>query len=680
MKRPRTFLALVALALLGCLAAALVRFRRDATDVPRALLSLQAEDWAPAGPRPAPSFAADVAPLLEAYCLECHTFPGARGGVTLHFPDGPAAARAFSVWEKVAGELRLGSMPPAGRPRPTPAELDVLDAWLDAVFARDPAPEKGTGRLALRRLNRAEYNNTIRDLIGLDLRPADDFPADDGGHGFDNIAAVLSTSPLLMEKYLAAAARVVEAAFRDDRARRRILNPPADNVPVTYRGYIAPVREQPRKRLILSGADLPPVDPKEDELQQALNSLRAFADRAYRRPATQDELVRLLRLVEAAQRNGEGTEKGLRLALRAVLVSPHFLFRNEAAARPERRQATNQFQLAARLSYFLWSSMPDDELFDQAVRGTLLEGNNLSVQTQRMLRDPRSRALTENFAGQWLQTRALKDVTPDPDRFPDFDEPLRKAMRQETELFFASVVGEDRSILDLLDADYTFLNERLARHYGIRGISGEQFRKVSVAGTPRGGILTQGSVLVVTSNPTRTSPVKRGRWILENVLGASVPPPPPGVEGLREDGQQALSGTLRQRLEQHRRNPGCASCHRRLDPLGFALESFDAVGAWRAHEGGHAIDASGVLPGGARFAGSPALRVLLKKRRDAFARCLTEKLLTYALGRGLERSDRPAVNDIACKLARNDYRFSALVLALVHSAPFQIPSTTRGAP
>jgi hypothetical protein len=673
-------LALVALTLLGCLVPALLRLRRGGADVPHTPLSLRAEDWAPAGPRPAPSFAAAVAPLLEKYCLACHTSPRARGGVALDFPTGRAASSAFAVWEKVAGELRSGSMPPPGRRRPTAAELDILDAWLDAVFAREAAPEQDASRLALRRLNRAEYNNTIRDLIGLDLRPADDFPADDVGHGFDNVAAVLSTAPLLMEKYLAAAARIVEAAFRDDQARRRILNPPADNVPVTYREDIAPVREQSRKRLFLSAADLPPIDPREEELQRALNSLRAFADRAYRRPATQDELVRLLRLVEAAQRNGEGTEKGLRLALRAVLVSPHFLFHNQAPSRPERGQATDQFQLAARLSYFLWSSLPDDELFDQAVRGTLTEGNNLAVQALRMLRDPRSRALTENFASQWLQTRALKDLMPDPDRFPDFDEPLRRAMRQETELFFASIVREDRSILDLLDADYTFVNERLARHYGIHGVRGEQFRKVSLAGTPRGGILTHASVLAVTSNPTRTSPVKRGRWILENVLGASPPPPPPGVEGLKEDGQQALSGTLRQRLQQHRRNPGCASCHRRMDPLGFALENFDAVGAWRTHEGGQAIDVSGALPGGEAFAGAAELRAVLKTRRQAFARCLTEKLLTYALGRGLVRSDRPTVNDIARKLAQHDYRFSALVLALVHSAPFQIQSTTRGAP
>jgi hypothetical protein len=288
-----------------------------------------------------------------------------------------------------------------------------------------------------------------------------------------------------------------------------------------------------------------------------------------------------------------------------------------------------------------------------------------------MLRDPRSCSLAENFAGQWLQTRALKGFTPDPGVWPDFDESLRVAMLRETELFFDSIVREDRSVLEFLDADFTFVNERLARHYGIPEVHGDEFRRVSLSGTQRAGILTQASVLTVTSNPTRTSPVKRGKWILENILGAPPPPPPPGAGDLKDDREGVPSDSLRQSLERHRANPDCASCHHRMDPLGFGLENFNAVGVWRDRDGASPIDASGTLPGGQSFHGPVQLRASLKARPDAFARCLVEKLLTYALGRGIERRDRRAVSAIVRTLARKGYRFSALVLAVVQSDPFR---------
>jgi hypothetical protein len=315
--------------------------------------------------------------------------------------------------------------------------------------------------------------------------------------------------------------------------------------------------------------------------------------------------------------------------------------------------------------------MPDDELSQLARKKTLREPEVLEKQVRRMLKDPRSRALVENFAGQWLQLRTLKDFKPDPDLFPGFDDKLRSAMLQETELFFENIVREDRGILDFIDADYTFVNERLAKHYGLPGVKGEQFRRVSLTGTPRGGILTQAAVLSVTSNPTRTSPVKRGKWILENILGTPPPPPPPGVEELKDDKQAVLSGSLRQRMEQHRANPMCASCHQRMDPLGFGFENFDAVGAWRTKEGKHAIDPSGTLPGGQSFKGPAELRTILKARQDAFARCLTEKLLTYALGRGVERSDRCVLDDIVKSAGKDNYKFSRLVIDIVKSDPFQ---------
>jgi hypothetical protein len=327
--------------------------------------------------------------------------------------------------------------------------------------------------------------------------------------------------------------------------------------------------------------------------------------------------------------------------------------------------------------------MPDDELFAQARTGQLRKGGNLQAQVRRMLADPRSRALVENFAGQWLQLRNLKNATPDKRSFPAFDEALRAAMLKETELFFAAIVAEDRSVLDFLDADFTFVNERLARHYGMTGVKGDGFRRVSVAGTQRGGVLTQASILTVTSNPTRTSPVKRGKWILENILGTPPPPPPPDAGELSEDKNVVLSGSLRKRMELHRSNATCASCHQRMDPLGFGFENFDAIGAWRDRDGPYPIDPSGTLPNGQSFRGPRELKAILKGKHEAFGRCLTEKMLTYALGRGLELgddADQPVVERIAGSLARNHYKFSSLVLEIVQSEPFQKRRSQRGNP
>jgi hypothetical protein len=354
-----------------------------------------------------------------------------------------------------------------------------------------------------------------------------------------------------------------------------------------------------------------------------------------------------------------------------MLVSPHFLFRVEV----DPRDATGVFtisdwELATRLSYFLWSSMPDEELFTHARNGTLRKDGNLEAQVRRLLKDAKARALVDNFAGQWLQIRNLKTHTPDPDLFRDFDEPLRTAMQRETELFFEAILKEDRSILDLLDADFTFLNERLAKHYGISDIQGPEFRRVSLKDKQRGGILTHASILTLTSNPTRTSPVKRGKWILENILNDPPPPPPPDAGELSEDKAVVASAPLRQRMEQHRTNPNCAVCHARLDPMGFAFENYDAIGRWRTRDGKFDIDPSGKLPSGETFQGPADLKVMLKGKAEAFRRCLAEKMLTYALGRGLEYYDKCAVDDIGKALAKDD-RFSHLVVEIVRSDPLQ---------
>ncbi len=591
------------------------------------------------------SFARDVAPLVAKYCARCHGTVKPKGGVSLvKDVDDSAVLKNRDLWVKVADNLRSGDMPPAGAKRPTAAEMEAWNRWLDAVVLKGECTGPADpGRVTIRRLNRAEYNNTIRDLVGIKFQPAKDFPSDDVGYGFDSIGDVLSLPPLLMEKYLAAAEKIVDEAFKTPELRRRLL--PRDG----------------RER----GAHY--------------QNLKQFATRAWRRPATDEETRRLMRFVQLAREQGDNPTVGVRMALQAVLVSPHFLFRVELddRAKPgaDHRALTqagspiNSWELASRLSYFLWSSMPDDELFKLARENKLREPGVIESQVKRMLRDPKARALADNFASQWLNIRGLAGFSPDPKRFPTFTAELRQDMLRETEMFFLNVLREERGILDFLDADYTFVNERLARHYGLAGVKGVSFRKVSLAGTPRGGLLTHASVLAVTSNPTRTSPVKRGKWILENILGTPPPPPPPDVDELKEDGE--AKGTLRQQMEIHRKNPTCAACHQRMDPLGFGFENFDAIGAWRTREGRHEIDAGGVLPDGSTFKGPTELRKILLKKKDHFASCLTDKLLTYSLGRGTERSDRCTIEAIVKKIAKDDYKFTSLIVEIVKSDPFQ---------
>jgi hypothetical protein len=400
-----------------------------------------------------------------------------------------------------------------------------------------------------------------------------------------------------------------------------------------------------------------------------------LARRAFRRPVTPQEVDRLVSFITLARKHRDSFEEGLCQSLQAMLVSPNFLFRIEEGG--EVSQAISDHELASRLSYFLWSSMPDDELMQLADKQMLHRADVLEAQVRRMLKDPKSRALVENFGGQWLELRKLESVKPDRQRFPVFDEYLRMSMRRETELFFENVIRQDRSILDFIDADYTFLNERLAQLYKLPNVKGPEFRKVSLSGdTERGGVLTQAAILTVSSYATRTSPVLRGKWILEKILNAPPPPPLPDVPNLDES-KIGSAASLRQQLEAHRQNATCASCHARMDPLGFGLENFDAIGAWRTQDGKFPIDASGVLPDGRTFKGPVELKTILKADRNAFAEGLTEKLMIYALGRGLESSDKPAVKQIVSDLAADDYRFSKLVIEIARSIPFQ---RRRGVP
>jgi hypothetical protein len=407
--------------------------------------------------------------------------------------------------------------------------------------------------------------------------------------------------------------------------------------------------------------------------------LTDLAERAFRRPVAASEIEKYVALVHQAQQDEQSFDEGLAVGIQALLVSPDFLYRierNRQTPRSVYAQKITQHELATRLSYFLWASMPDEALRRAADAGTLRDPRVLTAHVRRMLRDPKVNAFAEQFGGQWLQFRALESITRNRERFPDFEDYLRLSMRKETELFIAHVIREDRSILDFIDAKYSFVNERLARHYGIAGVSGPEFRRVDLTGTPRGGVLTQASVLTVSSYATRTSPVLRGKWILENLLNAPPPVPPPDVPNL-DEAAVGTSASLREQLESHRKDPTCASCHRKMDPLGFGLENFDAVGAWRTTDGKFPIDATGFLPDGDEFDGPEELRGVLRNQPAAFARCLTSKLLTYALGRGLERYDTRTVKQIASRLPAHDYRFSALVLEIVNSLPFQSRRPSR---
>jgi hypothetical protein len=635
------------------------------------------------------------------------------------------------------------------------------------------------GRVTIHRLNNAEYNNTVRDLLGTSLRPADDFPSDDRGYGFDNVADALTLSPLQLELYDRAAEALIEDAFRtsipSERQRTDIeiiggtsgaaqgdgwyfysngsaTIPFEVKVAGTYRlaaraGEDHAGADYAHLQFTLPGVTLPPflvVAPRSMPatyqvdvplaagtyaLRVAFTNdfnggagvdrnlwidyvdaigpvgatvpdtgkrdrillcdpatgdaclrqiLRAFVRRAWRRPPTDDDLVRLVALAAVAADAGDDAITGLKLALRAALVSPHFLFRVELDDQPAARQPhpLSGFELASRLSYFLWSSMPDDELLAAAEAGRLATSEQVRAQAARMLADPRTETLVDNFAGQWLYTRALRDQVPDYATYPAYDAQLAASMRAETERYFRAFLFEDVPLDRLFTADFTYMNDRLAAHYGMRAPGTNELVRVSLAGTPRRGLLTQGSILTVTSHPRRTSPVKRGKWLLDQILCESPPPPPPGVEGLPDD-MGPVTGSVRERLERHRQNAVCASCHASMDPLGFALENFDGIGAWRTDDHGYAIDASGELPDGRTFDGPGQLGDLLARDPRVY-RCMIEKLYTYALGRRPDTRDaREHIDELAGELEADGYLLRELVLSLVTHNAFR---NRRGEP
>jgi formylglycine-generating enzyme required for sulfatase activity len=592
-------------------------------------------------------FLSQVRPFLSSYCLECHSGDQPQGGIPLHTFEHASelATTGRKDWEKIRGQLLAGSMPPPDSKQPPSAELDMLTNWIaGAVAAVDCSGESDPGHETIRRLNRTEYRNTIRDLLGIDYAEADNFPTDDTGAGGDS----LTIAPVLMESYLKAAEEIAARAIVIDPAK-------AD-------------KNASHQRIIFTrpGHDL-------TRHEAASSILTKLASRAYRRPVTDVEIQRLLRLVDAIHEQGGSFEECIQFTLRAILVSPNFLFKVESdppGEDPAAIRELNEYELATRISFFLWSSMPDDELLEHARQQTLRE--YLEIQIQRMLDDPRSQALGKDFGGQWLQLAKLRSIHPDREIFPEFDDELRVAMQTETQLFVAAIIRENRSIMELLTADFTFVNGRLARHYGMDQVVDGDFQRVSLIQNQRGGVLTQASILTLTSNATRTSPVKRGKWIMETILGTPPPAPPPGTPELTEPDATAASGSLRERMAQHVKNPRCAVCHMQMDSLGFSLENFDAIGRWRTSDGDVPIDASGELPDGLRIKGSEDLKSILSHvRKKDFIECLTEKLLAYALGRELEYFDQCAVDRITNTLSPDNDRFSTLVSQIILSEPFQ---------
>jgi hypothetical protein len=750
--------------------------------------------------------------FLQKHCLTCHNDNARTAGLTLAAVDIRDVSRNAELWEKVLLKIRTGQMPPAGRPQPAAADTRAMVSWLttslDAAAAAHPAAP-GVG---VHRLNRIEYANAIRDLLGLEVDTRALLLPDEADEGFDNVAASLALSPAHLERYLAAARNISRLAIADPslgdapatmtyrvpklleqdvrvsedtpfgsrgglavrhhfpldgeyvfkvRLRRQVYDyiigmghPQQLDVridgksvkrfsvggeaegtpgPLTWNGEIVGDTEWelymhaadaglevrvpvPAGSHLVSAAFVDsPWEPEgiaqplqvdfgrgsdeqydgyaaidaltihgpygarrstnaasrvlvctphgaSDEARCAKTILTTLARRAYRRPPTEPEIRTLLEFYSAA-RQRHGFAAGIQSALERMLVSFNFLFRIPS---------TPQFDLASRLSFFLWSSIPDDELLTLAARGQLTNPIVLEQQVRRMLRDSKADALVDSFGSQWLGMRKAASFLPDPNVFPEFDENLRDAFIKETSLFLESQLRDDRSVLELVSADYSFLNERLAQHYGVAGIYGERFRKVSFTDGMRGGLLGQGGILMVTSYPDRTAPVLRGVWILDNLLGMPPPPPPPNIPDLEPKSADGRVLSIREQMEMHRQNPACAACHVRMDPLGFAMEHFDAIGRWRTRSEGRPVDATAVFADGTPLDGVQGLRRFVLKHRDNYVHAFTSKLLTYALGRHVDYRDQPAIRKIVRDAARADYRWSSLIAAIVQSTPFQM--------
>jgi hypothetical protein len=625
------------------------------------------QEKSPDGAANPPKFTKEIRPLLKAYCFECHNSTKRKGGLDLQMIEKDSAALDLvDLWDQVGERLTAKEMPPAKSKQPTAEERRLLLAWVKHVAESQVSCEQLTqeqlakalsGYANTRRLNRTEYNNTLRDLVGVDLHAGDILPSEGGGgEGFDNTGATLFITPVLMEKYLEAAELVLGTLLPAGNTGKAPANRVDDKELVALR------------RQLLGAMPGPKLSPR----AAAREILQSFLPRAFRRPVTTKDVDRYLVIFDKADQRGMPYDQAVKTMLKGVLISPSFLFLIETPPEKLGVYQLDHHEMATHLSYFLWASMPDAELTKLATEGKLHDPEVLKAQVQRMARDQRARGLADGFAAQWLGIRALgTTIRPDAKVFPEFTEELAAAMREETLLFFDAIIREDRSVLEIIDARYTFLNEVLAKHYKINGVTGPQMRRVQLDDPQRGGVLTHASILTVTSYPHRTSPVLRGRWILEELLGTDVPPPPPDVPVLNEKDKKGKNLTFRQRLEQHRSKPECASCHSRIDPLGFGFENYDPLGRWRSEDGGQAIDCAGKLPTGDNFNGPVELKkLLLAKRRPDFLRNLARKMLGYALAREINRVDMCVVKDCVEALEHDDFRSSRLLETVVLSFPF----------
>jgi hypothetical protein len=596
--------------------------------------------------------------LVSKHCLSCHSTAKQKGDVDLEKLPAPGASKeGDDRWEGVRRALASQDMPPPEKSQPSQAERDALVTWIDRQLD-GPGGDTPTdpGWVTVHRLTRTEYNRTIHDLLGVDGNPADAFPADNaGGSGsFDNNADMLYVSPILMERMLDVSLDLVSRAKPERLA------------------LVAPEKDK-------KGAITPSTQRKAAEA-----SLTAFLPRAWRRPVAKAEVQGLLKVYDrAAKKNNVTHDDSLRLTYAAALTSPNFIFRIEQSKPGSEVHPLNPHEIANRLSYFLWSTMPDDALFKAAEDGSLARPEGISTQIARMLADAKAEILARQFMGQWLGTDELTNgLGPDPKIIKGYSTALRSAMIEEPVVFLRALLKENGSLTDLIDCNYVHVNRELAEHYGLPGVRADGFSKVAVDDGRRGGLITMAGVLAITSRPSRTSPVIRGKWILQELLSYPPPPPPPNVPPLpeAEDGTPNV-GTLRQRLERHRADPACNGCHQRIDPLGFGLENFDALGRWRTRgDHGENLDTVGTMPGGETFDGPQQLKKVLKGRQDRIMQTVAERMLSYALGRGIERHDRSTVRLITRNLAADGFKAQTLIREVALSLPFRYRRNPTAAP
>lgn len=609
---------------------------------------------------PAVEYREQIRPILQKHCFDCHGSSKQKADLNFeHVSDLTQVKAEPDLWQNVLEKVQAYEMPPKGKYELGFDEWQRLMGWLRELpkpvetdcdkIASDRNANFYGGYVMSRRLNRAEYANTIRDLFGLPISLNDLLPTDGGGgEGFDTTGSALFTSALHVENFLAATDRVLDSVLPESSKQ------------------LSPERKEARRRIV--GVAVPST---REAREQAHQTLQRWMPLVFRRSVLPEEVERHMGMFDRSWQRGDGYVPSLRLAFKSLLLSPHFLFLVEPE--PEQRgvQPLAPFQLASRLSYFLWSSMPDEKLLNLAGSQRLSDPNIYREEVRRMLADPKARALGERFAVQWLEIERLTEAHPDRLKFPEYDEPLRRAMESEVVAFVNHIFSADRSLVELIDSDYAFVNERLAQLYQIPNVRGEGLRQVKLSGQERGGVTGFAAVHTLTSFPFRTSPVLRGRWVLETLLGDRVPPPPPNVPALEKSGSGAKASSIREQLEIHRKQADCAACHSKMDPLGFGMENFDVLGRWREADDGSRIDATGTLPSGQTFTGPTGLKQVLLLRKDDIVRHFARKLTGYAYGRELNHFDNCVINRAMETLKKNNYRSSLLVEEIALSFPFR---------